>query len=173
MPAWKAPSVPVDSTPANSVCTFLIFRGFTLQTQESMRRSLLLRASATLALITCVGHTVGIFLPIPAEQVEMHATIAVMKTTMIPMPVGQPRSYLQILDGNNFCTSLLLLLLAAQLFAISGAPGGESSNKVVLISALALGALAAISARYFFPVPTLLTALAAALSILALTRRTS
>ena len=61
--------------------------------RTDMKRSLLLRVAATLSLITAAGHTVGTFMPVPPEQTQMHATIATMKATMVPMPVGSPKSY--------------------------------------------------------------------------------
>jgi len=48
----------------------------------------LLRIAATLSFLTAAGHTIGTFMPVPPEQNQMHATIAIMKATMIPMPVG-------------------------------------------------------------------------------------
>ena len=53
-----------------------------------MSRPLLLRIAATLSFLTAAGHTIGTFMPVPPEQNQMHATIAIMKATMIPMPVG-------------------------------------------------------------------------------------
>ncbi len=53
-----------------------------------MSRPLLLRIAAALSLITAVGHTIGTFMPVPPEQAQMHATIATMKATLVPMPVG-------------------------------------------------------------------------------------
>ncbi len=80
-----------------------------------MSRTLLIRISAALSLITSLGHTMGTFMAVPPEQTAMHATIASMKDTMVPMPVGAARSYMQILDGNNICTAVFLLLCAALL----------------------------------------------------------
>ncbi len=135
-----------------------------------MSRKLLLRIAGTLALITCAGHTVGTFMSVPVEQKAMHSAIATMKATMVPMPVGAARSYMQILDGNNLCTSVFLLLCAAQLFAVAGAPAIHATNRILLFTAFALACFAVISALYFFPVPTVLTGLAAGLSLMARSR---
>ena len=137
-----------------------------------MSRTLLIRLAATLSLITCVGHTVGTFMTVPPEQTAMHATLAHMEATMVPMPVGAARSYLQILDGNNLCTAVFLLLCAALLFAIAGSPGAPATNRVLFVTAIALAAFAGISFLYFFPVPTVFTGLAAVLCVVACTRST-
>jgi len=135
-----------------------------------MSRALLIRIAATLSFVTCLGHTFGTFMSVPPEQTAMHATIATMKATMVPMPVGAARSYMQILDGNNICTALFLLLCAALLLAISGLPSAPAMNRVLIITAVALAAFAAISAVYFFPVPSVFTGIAAVLSIIARSR---
>lgn len=135
-----------------------------------MNRPLLIRIAATLVLITSLGHIIGTFMKVPPEQVAMHQTIAIMKATMIPMPVGAPRSYMQILDGNNLCTSLFLLLCGAQLFAISNLPNSPATNRTMVIITLGLTGFAVISAMYFFPVPTVFTGLAVILSVIARSR---
>ena len=135
-----------------------------------MSRTLLIRIAATLAVITCLGHTVGTFMTVPPEQTAMHATIATMKATMVPMPVGAARSYMQILDGNNICTALFLLLCAVLLFAISGLPSAPATDRILVITAVALAVFAVVSAIYFFPVPTVFTGIAALLSIIARSR---
>jgi hypothetical protein len=135
-----------------------------------MSRSLLLRIAATLSLITAAGHTVGTFMPVPPEQTQMHATIATMKATMVPMPVGSARSYMQILDGNNICTSLFLLLCAALLFIAAKATKEQTVDRVLLLTALALLGISAISFVYFFPVPGVFTGAAAILALVARAR---
>lgn len=132
-----------------------------------MNRPLLLRIAAGLSLLTCVGHTIGTFMPVPAEQTQMHATIATMKATLIPMPVGAARSYMEILDGNNISTSLFLLLCAALLFGVAGAAKERVVDRVIGLCALALAGISLISFRFFFPVPAVFTGLAAGLSLLA------
>jgi hypothetical protein len=129
-----------------------------------MNRSRLLKIAAGLVLVTCVGHLVGTFMPVPPEQIAVHAAIATMKATQIPMPVGASRSYMQILDGNNLCTSLLLLLCAVQLFVVSSSQKSEQGNQTVFVIALSLAGFALISVIYFFPIPALLAAAASGLS---------
>jgi hypothetical protein len=67
-----------------------------------MNPKLLLRVAGSLCLVTAIAHLVGTLMKIPAEQVEMLQTVETMKQTLIPMPVGPARSYMDILDGNNF-----------------------------------------------------------------------
>ena len=100
----------------------------------------------------------------------MHATIATMKATMIPMPIGSARSYIDILDGNNICTSVGLLLCAALLASVSSAAKARVVDRVIMVTALALAGVSLISLRYFFPVPALFTGLAAGLALFARTR---
>lgn len=132
-----------------------------------MSRTLLIRTAATLALITCLSHIVGTFMTVPPEQMAMHTTIATMKATMVPMPVGAARSYMQILDGNNLCTSLFLMVCAVLLFSIASLPSAAATNRVILILALGLAGFAIVSAMYFFPIPTALTGIASVLAIIA------
>ena len=107
---------------------------------------------------------------IPEEQVAMRETVVAMKQTMIPMPVGSPRSYMQILDGNNLCTSLFLLFGGLLLLVLASAPKSPVSDRVTQLTALALAGFAILSALYFFPVPLILTGLASLLSFISLTR---
>ena len=141
--------------------------------EGQLNRPLLLRIAAALSLITSVGHTIGTFMPVPVEQAQMHATIATMKATMVPMPVGTARSYIEILDGNNICTSLFLVLCAALLFSVARAGKERVVDRVIALTALALAGISIISFRYFFPVPAVFTGLAAVLALLACARDAS
>jgi hypothetical protein len=132
-----------------------------------MKRRLLLRIAASLSLLTCVGHTIGTVMPIPPEQTQMLATIETMKATMVPMPIGAARSYMQILDGNNICTSLFLLLCAALLFAVASAEKAKVVDRIIVLTAVALASASLISFLYFFPGPAVFTGVAAVLAVLA------
>ena len=96
-----------------------------------------------------------------------------MKATLVPMPVGAARSYMEILDGNNICTALFLLLCAALLFVVAGAEKDRVVDRVIALTALALASISIISFRYFFPVPAVFTGLAGLLALIARTRDTS
>ena len=135
-----------------------------------MNRAVLVRIAATLSLVTGAGHVIGTFMAVPPGQTAMHAAIATMKATKVPMPVGAARTYMQILDGNNLCTAVLLLLAAALLFAIAGLPGAPATDRVLVVTAVALAAFAVISFLCFFPVPTVFTGVAAVLCLIARSR---
>jgi hypothetical protein len=135
-----------------------------------MKRSRLLKIAVGLVFLTCAGHLIGTFIPVPAEQVAVRAAIATMKATEVPMPVGSSRSYMQILDGNNLCTSVLLMLCAVQLYFASSVQKNAYTNQSVFIVALGLVCFALISAVYFFPIPAIFAGVAAGLSFFALKR---
>jgi len=132
-----------------------------------LTRHRLLHIAAVLSLLTGAGHTAGTFMPVPPEQTQMLATIATMKATLVPMPVGAARSYMEILDGNNFCTSFLLLLCAGLLFSVARAAKEPAVDRVILLTGLALAAFSLISFRYFFPPPAVFTGIAALAAMVA------
>lgn len=132
-----------------------------------MSRPLLLRIAASLSLLTAVGHTIATFMEVPPEQTQVLATIATMKATLVPMPVGSARSITEILDGNNLCTSLLLLLSGALLLSVASAAKEKVVDGVILLTALALVGVSVISFIYFFPVPTVFTGTAAVMAFVA------
>jgi len=135
-----------------------------------MSRPGLIRIAAILCFLTGIAHTVGTFMDIPEEQVKMLETVETMKETMVPMPVGSDRSYMQILDGNNLCTSLFLFLCGTLVFLSAKAPVECASNRILFVIAISLAVFAVISVMYFFPVPAVLTGVAACLILFARTR---
>lgn len=132
------------------------------------RTSLLLRIAGVLTLFTCLGHTVGTFMPIPAEQAEVAKTAAIMKTTVVPMPVGRAQNYGSLFLGTNLTVSLYLLLagIGFFMFAAQGGLNGAGRSQLVLLS-VGMAGLAVISALYFFPLPAACTGLAAILGFIA------
>ncbi len=129
-------------------------------------RKILLRIAAILVLFTCAGHTYGTFVPIPTEQTEMIKTLEQMKATMIPMPMGSPKSYSEILDGNNLSVAVYLLVTGLILLALSrNRPAVD--NAVLLITSGGLVLVAGLSAVYFFPLPAICTGVAAVLGFVA------
>lgn len=129
-----------------------------------MSRTLLLRIAAFLVLFTCAGHTMGTFMPVPPEQTRMLETIEIMKGTMIPMPLGSPKSYWEVFHGNNVGMSLFLLVTGIAFILLSRAANNAPIE--VLLSLGMLG-LCVISALYFFPVPAICTGVAGLLGIAA------
>jgi hypothetical protein len=135
-----------------------------------MSRLLLLRIAASLSLFTAFGHTAGIFMPVPPEHTEVLALLDAMKRTMVTLPMGTLRSAEALLDGANFCASVVLALCAAVLFAVATAKNEPVIDRVILLNGVALLSLSVISAIYFFPAPTICTGLAGVLAIWAATR---
>ena len=127
---------------------------------------LLLRIAGSLALMTCLGHTAGTLMPIPPTQIEMVKTVAMMKATLVPMPVGKAQTYADIFLGNNIGMSLFLFVLGAGFFILSGNPSldGNGRKFLVLISLGALG-VSVLSALFFFPLPAAFTGIAALLGL--------
>jgi hypothetical protein len=125
-----------------------------------MRKNLL-RIAAFLVLFTCAGHTYGTFAPIPADQPEMIKIVEQMKVVMIPMPMGTPKSYMQILDGNNLSVSLYLFVTGLIFLALSRQAPGGADNVVLAITSTGMAAVAILSAVYFFPLPAICTGIAA------------
>lgn len=138
-----------------------------------MKRSTLLRSAAILSLLTALGHTVGTFMTVPAEQTELLAAFAVMKGTMVPMPVGSAKSLLLVYDGNNVCTSVFLALCGALLLGVAGSPKSADADRVIRTTGVALACVAAISAVCFFPLPSAFTGIAAVVSWAAAARASS
>lgn len=131
-------------------------------------RPILLRVAAFLVLFTCAGHTYGTLAPIPPDQTQMIATLEQMKTTMIPMPLGSPKSYGQILDGTNLSVSVYLLITGLILLALSRNRAAGADTAVLLITSVGLLLVAGLSAVYFFPLPAICTGVAALLGFAAL-----
>ena len=157
--------VSATSTPRRRLIRGVAQSRLTLSSKMNSKH--LLRSAGVLCLVTCAAHLAGTLMKIPSEQVEMLKTVATMKQTMIPMPVGSARSYMDILDGNNFCTSILLMLCGLELFIAAMHPEEGGARSVVTVVALCLAGFAIISAIYFFPVPAVLTGLASAFALLA------
>jgi hypothetical protein len=132
------------------------------------RRKVTLRIAAGLVLFTCLGHTAGTLMEVPAEQVAMRETIAVMQKTMVPMPMGAPRSYMQILDGNNLCVCLFLLVIGVQMWMLSSHEAGAMGRRLVKLNSLGLAICLVLAAVYFFPLPAACLGLAALLGLLSL-----
>lgn len=118
--------------------------------------------------ITFLGHTMGTFMEIPAEQTAVANAANVMAQTLVPMPVGSAQSYAAIFLGTNLAVSLYLLISAISflIFALPGGLDGQGRRLLALASA-GVAALSVISLLYFFPVPAICTALAAVAGFIA------
>ncbi len=126
-----------------------------------MKRKIILRIAAGLVLFTCLGHTVGTFMPLPPEEVELIQTENAMKTAMIPFPIGKKQSYYDILFGNNISVSVFLFVTGICFTFLSSEENFNATlKKILLANSLGLLAIAWISLIYFFPVPAFCTGVA-------------
>jgi hypothetical protein len=125
-----------------------------------MKTTSLLKLASFFFFFTFLGHTIGIFLPIPEEQISLLQVTESMKLTHIPFPIGKPKSYYSVFLGNNLITSLALFLIGAQLLLLSFKTEYNSFDKNLLIL-LAFSAcfISIISHLFFFPLPAICTAL--------------
>ncbi len=127
---------------------------------------LFLRVAGALTLFTCLGHTAGTFMPIPAAQVEVTRAVAVMKATLVPMPVGKAQTYADIFLGNNIGMSLFLFILGIGFFMLSGKGGLEGvGRKLLILNSVGVLGISVLSALFFFPVPAACTGIAALLGL--------
>jgi len=119
----------------------------------------LLGTAAFFTLVTCAGHTMGTFMPVPPEQADVVAGLEVMQRTMVPMPVGAARSFATLLDGNSI--GLSIWMLVSGLMFIAAARAARPDKVSLALNSAGMGALALLSAFYFFPVPAACLAVAA------------
>ena len=124
-----------------------------------MSSKVLYRVAAVILVLYAAGHTMGFRRVDPAWNAD--GTVAAMKMTF--QVQGQTRSYWDFFTGFGFfCTALLLFaaLLAWQL----SAPTAEQLRALNVIRwafAVCFIGLTILTWRYFFPVPVILSALAA------------
>lgn len=137
-----------------------------------MNTKILLRVALGLILFTFIGHTVGTFMKVPPEQTEVAKAVEIMKTTLVPMPVGTPKSYSDLFLGTNLTVSLFLLISAACFWVVSSEGGFEGKGRTFLaINSFGMALLSIISFLYFFPLPGVCTGGAALLGFWVYSRR--
>lgn len=130
-----------------------------------------LRIAAVLVLLTGLAHTAGTFMPIPPEQTEVANAVQVMKSTLVPMPVGQKQSYADIFLGTNLIVSLFLLVSAFSFWSGALADYDSlSARRSLIMHAVSMLTFAVVSAMFFFPVPAIFTAIAGMLALWAAKR---
>ena len=124
-----------------------------------MNKKILLRIAAGLVLFTCVGHTIGTFMPLPPEEVELVKVENAMKSALVPFPIGKSQSFFDILRGANLSLSVFLLITGLS-FLFMEDNTNTTNRKLLLLNSLGLVAIGIISAIYFFPVPAMCTGVA-------------
>ena len=130
-----------------------------------MKQRTLLYAAALGAFITAVGHTIGIFTPIPAEQTEVSAAYNMMQRTMVPLPMGVKHSYAEIFFGNNILLSVFLAVMAAIFAMLAGSELNRDLKRVLFALGCGAAAVSIVSAFCFFPLPAVLTGMAALIAV--------
>lgn len=133
-----------------------------------MNRKNLLYAAAFFTLFTFVGHSLGTLLPQEHELASVRQAQTIMESTMVPMPIGAPRSLAQMAYGGNVFISLYLLITG--LFLILSEKQERYVKSLVQLNSVGLIACAIFSAVFYFPLPAICTGLAAALGIAATKR---
>ena len=124
-----------------------------------MNKKILLRIAAGLVLFTCIGHTIGTFMPLPPEEVELVKVENAMKSALVPFPIGKSQSFFDILLGANLSLSVFLLITGLS-FLFMEDNTNTTNRKLLLLNSLGLVAIGIISAIYFFPVPAMCTGVA-------------
>ncbi|MDX1959669.1 MAG: hypothetical protein SFU98_13925 [Leptospiraceae bacterium] len=127
-----------------------------------LSRTILLRVAAFFLLFTCLGHTWGTFMQTPKEETQVIQAEEVMKKTLVPMPIGQPKSFAEIFFGNNISMSMFLFILGIlNIILSSNSIELDKSHKQVLI-VIIIGSffVSIVSGIYFFPMPAIFTGIA-------------
>lgn len=124
----------------------------------SKQTKILLYIAAFFTLATCLGHTAGTFMEIPADQIEVRGGYEAMKHVYVPMPVGSPRSFATLFDGNSIGLSVWLLIAGLMFIAFARNP--KPDRWLLILNTAGMGGLAVVSLLYFFPVPVIFLAIA-------------
>lgn len=126
---------------------------------------LLLLIAAALVLFTFLGHTIGAFQMNSPQEVDGAQLVQLMEQTMMPMPIGSPKSYMDLYNGSNFGLSVYLLIsgLSLILFARSK----DTQKPLIVLTGVGLALMTLLCVRYFFPLPTICLGLASILAFAA------
>lgn len=136
-----------------------------------MSSALLYRAASVLLLLYAAGHQLGFRRVDPKWNAD--ATVAAMKTTFEVQ--GQTRSYWNFFSGFGFFVTGLLLFAAILAWQLGALPGDvlQRLNLVRWAFAACFVALTILTWRYFFPAPTIFSALVALALVLAALQNSS
>jgi hypothetical protein len=137
-----------------------------------MTRKTLLRIAASLTLFTFVGHTIGVILPPPQDQVEMNNVYNLMKQTIVLLPMGSQKSIATMMIGANICLSILLFLSGLFYLMLASEDDSALIRRQLWLLNISSLAVAITSFFCFFPVPALCTGLAGLLGIFAMKKST-
>jgi hypothetical protein len=125
----------------------------------------LLYTAAFFVLVTFLGHTAGVILPKPQTTEALITTQELMKQTMVPLPMGSPRSLMELMLGANIFLSIYLLV--SSLLFILLAKQNAPDKKILFLNSAGLAVGAVVCVFYFFPIPALGTGLGALFGFIA------
>ena len=130
-----------------------------------MSSALLYRAASVLLVLYAAGHQLGFRRVDPTWNAD--ATVAAMKTTFEVQ--GQTRSYWEFFSGFGFFVTGLLLFAAIMAWQLGALPDDvlQRLNLVRWAFAACFVTLTILTWRYFFPAPTVFSALVALALVLA------
>ncbi len=123
-----------------------------------MSRRVRLRIAAGLVLFVAAGHTLGTFAP-PPDDAAVKATLKAMETTLMPMPVGPPRSFATVMNGLSISDSVYLVVAGLFFWILAIRTAGSADKALLLLNSAGVLASAVIAAVCFFPVPAAALAL--------------
>ena len=132
-----------------------------------MNAKKLLLSASVLTLTTFLGHTAGLFMSTPQEQTERLQIFELMKKPVILMPMGGIKSFQEVLLGANASLSVYLLVTAVCLFLFAKNNSAQSRAQII-VHCLGMLGVAALSARFFFPMPAIFLTLGAILGLFSL-----
>jgi hypothetical protein len=123
-----------------------------------------LRWAGFLTLFTFAGHTLSIFAP-QTKPPSVIAAYEVMMQTLVPMPIGSPKTLFGIMSGANLALSIYLLVAGVFFYLLSKSEFKKIDAQMIVLNSLGIGAIALISGFYFFPLPAICTGIAAILGL--------
>lgn len=93
------------------------------------------------------------------------AAYEVMMQTLVPMPIGSPKTLFGIMSGANLALSIYLLVAGVFFYLLSKSEFKKVDTQMIALNSLGIGAIAIISGFYFFPLPAICTGIAAVLGL--------
>lgn len=134
------------------------------------RRSLTVAAIATL--LVAAMHTVGTFVPPPADNAAIVAVVAAMQGYPMPMGLGMAPSMWDIQTALSL--TMTLFLIAFAVLGLSFAGDRDASprtlSRIAMISAGTMAALTVVYAMFRIPPPLVMIAILAILYLVAALR---
>lgn len=126
---------------------------------------IILKIAASFMFLTFLGHTAGALKPVADTQGDMYTTYMLMKTTLVPMPIGAAKSYSDLMMGGSLCLSVFLFFVGTLFFSLSKQKNLIQQKNILVMNSLSALCIAILSTIYFFPVPALFTGMAGLLGL--------